>query len=170
MKWNEVRASRCPVAQAASVVGDRWTLMIVREAMLGERHFDGFEKALGISPHLLSVRLKRLVADGVLRKVGAREYRLASAGLGLQPVILALAEWGNRYRSDAAGPQASFVHTPCGHSIKPAMSCEHCASELDPSSVEIRFAPPLASERAARAAPRIARRSAQSSPSEAKRL
>lgn len=127
MKWHENSGSACPVAQTSAIVGDRWTLLIVREALLGARSFDDFERALGVAPHILSIRLKRLVAESIMTKGPGRRgaYKLTASGRDLQPVILLMARWGNRWRS-GGDPQFRFVHQECGADFEPEIQCSAC--------------------------------------------
>ncbi len=150
MRWREVGDSLCPVAQTAAIIGDRWTLLILREALQGARRFDAFESVLGISPHLLSVRLKRLIAEDIMRKDGHGNYRLTKAGVALQTVILSLAAWGNQWRSAENGPQSVFIHTDCGHAFEPHLSCSSCSQPVAPAAVETKFSEALTAERAVR--------------------
>ena len=91
MRWQELDQQPCSLARTLSVVGDRWTLMILRDCFLGIRRFDDFEKRLGITRHVLTDRLKKLVEQGVLSKVPYQErprreeYRLTEKGLELHP-------------------------------------------------------------------------------------
>ena len=91
MKWNELEEERCSIARTVSVIGDRWTLLVLRDCFLGVRRFDEFLGRLGISRPMLSDRLARLVEAGVLKKVAYQEapvrheYRLTSKGLDLHP-------------------------------------------------------------------------------------
>ncbi len=149
MKWQELGETRCPVGQAASLLGDRWTLLILRELFLGSRRFDEFEAAIGLSPHLLSLRLKRLVAEGILRREGTTRpvYRLTEAGRGLQPVILTMAAWGNRWRVGDE-PQIRHVHKACGGEFVPVVSCSECGEPVG-LDVEAQLDPPLKAEREA---------------------
>ncbi|WP_199556013.1 winged helix-turn-helix transcriptional regulator [Sandaracinobacteroides hominis] len=131
MKWQQLGDTHCPVGQAASLLGDRWTLLILRELFLGARRFDEFEAAIGLSPHLLSLRLKRLVAEGILRREGTTRplYRLTEQGRALQPVILTMAAWGNRWR---VGPEPAIRHrhTACGADFTPVLCCSECGEPV----------------------------------------
>lgn len=93
----------CPVARAAASIGDAWSLLIVRDALLGEHRFDGFARSLGISRNALTQRLNALVAAGILSReplaAGRRQaYRLTDAGRDLAPVVSALMDWGAKHR------------------------------------------------------------------------
>lgn len=106
----------CPVARALEVLGDKWTLLILRDALTGVRRFDDFERHLGISRPLLAARLKRLVAEGILarhpyRPEGERlrhEYRLTPKGADLRLALIALKEWGERHMAGSLAPFVLF--------------------------------------------------------------
>src|SRR5690606_29419646 len=96
MRWEELDQQPCSLARALSVIGDRWTLLVLRESFLGIRRFDEFEERLGVTRHVLANRLKKLTEAGVLNKVAyqqrplRQEYRLTAKGRDLYPAVLAL--------------------------------------------------------------------------------
>jgi len=105
----------CPIAQALRVVGDQWTLLIVRDLLAGPQRFEALQRSLGISRNLLTRRLRQLVDDGLVlreRIDGTRryQYRATQTCRDLRIAILALAEWGERWRPDPAGPRLK-VHS-----------------------------------------------------------
>lgn len=116
MKWDELAAQPCSVARSVAVIGDRWTLMILRDCFLGVRRFEGFQARLGISRTIIAERLKLLVDEGVLRKIPYQEhpvrheYRLTQKGLDLHPVIMAVVAWGDRHYAGESGPP--LLHRP----------------------------------------------------------
>ena len=103
MKRTSFADMPCPVARSLEVIGEWWSLLILRDAFLGTRRFADFERRLGIAKNVLSVRLRKLVEDGVLERRASRddareiEYRLTDKGRDLLPVVLALAQWGARW-------------------------------------------------------------------------
>jgi DNA-binding HxlR family transcriptional regulator len=103
MKWDDLSEDWCPVARAMSVIGDRWTLLIVRDCFLGKSRFEEFQKSLGVTRHLLADRLKRLVAQGVLeknlysKKPPRYDYRLTDKGRDFAPALVGLKDWGKRH-------------------------------------------------------------------------
>ena len=119
MKWDEIGQIPCSVARTLSVIGDRWTLLVLRNAFLGVRRFEHFQRDLGTTRHLLSDRLSKLVEHGILRRVRYQEkpdryeYRLTEKGLDLQPVLLALVGWGDRWMAGEDGPPMVYVHRSC---------------------------------------------------------
>jgi DNA-binding HxlR family transcriptional regulator len=129
----------CPIGRASSLLGDRWVLLILREATLGVTRFDDFCARLGIADNILATRLRRLVDQDVLVKVpyhdGRRErfeYRLTEAGADFAPVMLALARWGERHtqapdRQDAL----RIVHLPCGGEVQLDQTCATCGQTVN---------------------------------------
>jgi DNA-binding HxlR family transcriptional regulator len=155
MKWDETIDRSCPVARSLSLVGDRWTLLLILEVFLGSRRFEEFEALLGISPHLLSRRLARLVEEGILEKRAYQqrpvrhEYRLTDKGRDLFPVILALMQWGNRWTLDAATPPTALHHKSCDHAIEPQVICSECGDALRPRDLRVDLSGKLRAERRA---------------------
>lgn len=151
MKWNELSQMPCSVARTLAVIGDRWTLMILRDAFLGVRHFDDFQASLGISRTIVSDRLATLVREGVLHRppettAKRRAYRLTEKGLELFPVVMAIVDWGNRHYAGAAGPPLIHHHESCGYDMNSIAACSHCHEVLDPRAVTVRINPAAASE------------------------
>ena len=148
MRWSELREQHCSVARSLSVIGDRWTLLLLRQSFLGTRRFGDFLAALGISRPLLKERLDKLVEDGVLRRVRYQdrpprdEYRLTEKGLDLYPVIASLVAWGDRWMDGEDGPPLELTHRPCGHTMVPVQVCPHCHDPVDPHDVEAHLRPP----------------------------
>jgi DNA-binding HxlR family transcriptional regulator len=103
MQRRSMDGSSCPVARSLDTVGDWWTLLIVRDAMLGIRRFSEFQRSLGLARNVLTARLKKLVADGVMTMTPAadgtsyREYQLTEKGEALLPVLVAMRQWGERF-------------------------------------------------------------------------
>ena len=150
MRWDEIDQQVCSVARALAVVGDRWTLLILRDVFLGSRRFGDFQRQLGISRHRLSDRLSRLVDDGVLtrqryqEKPERFEYRLTPKGLGLYPVLISLAQWGNSWCDDGNGPPIEYLHNSCGHKTEAQLCCSECGEPLQPHDVTPLIGPGLA--------------------------
>lgn len=141
MKWQDVGEQPCSIARSLAVVGDRWTLMVLRCAFLGIRRFDDFQSMLGVTRHVLADRLKRLVEAGVLKKVSYQdrqarfEYRLTEQGRDLYPVLLALARWGDKWLDGGMGPPLQYRHSKCGKLFTPTMMCSECGEAIDPREV-----------------------------------
>ena len=124
--------ANCAIGAAVGVLGERPTFLVLREAFNGVRRFDDMQRRTGMPRQVLSQRLARLVAEGLLRKVpyqesGQRsrdEYRLTDKGLDLYPVLVALMEWGDRYEGGADGPPVLLRHRDCGEPVRLQLTCE----------------------------------------------
>ena len=101
MKWSELKSDTCPIARSLSVLGDRWTLLILRDCFKGKKRFDAFQQSLGLTRHVLAERLAKLVEAGVLAKVayakGRYDYCLTAQGKALAPVLSHLFDWGEAH-------------------------------------------------------------------------
>lgn len=134
MKHDELQNVYCSVARTWSVIGERWTMMILRECFRGETRYDHFRSQLGLGSNVLNDRLRLLAAEGILERVPYQdnpprhEYRLTTKGADLYPVLVALMSWGDRYEVDV--PPVRLVHRGCGHAAEPRMTCAHCAAPL----------------------------------------
>ena len=133
----------CSVAQCLEVVGEWWTMLIVRDAFLGIRRFDDFQRRLGISRNILAARLAHLVDHGVLerRRYSERperfEYALTQRGRDLWPVLTAIREWGDAHAAPD-GPPLELVHRGCDHVARSRLVCDHCGEPLEPGTVTVR--------------------------------
>lgn len=122
----------CSIARTLALVGDRWTLLMLRDIANGVRRFDELATHLGISRNVLSRRLARLAEAGLIertayREAGARErheYRLSGAGRELTTILLAFMDWGDRNLSGPEGPPAVVRHADCGARIRVSVTCE----------------------------------------------
>jgi DNA-binding HxlR family transcriptional regulator len=136
MKRTSFAEMNCSVARTLEVVGEWWTLLILRDAFLGVTRFEDFQQGLGIARNVLTTRLNTLVEHQILeRKLYNEhperyEYRLTERGLDLFPVIASLLRWGHRWTTVTEGPHHILVHEVCGHEAKPVMVCSSCSSEL----------------------------------------
>ena len=137
----------CSAARTLEVVGERWSLLIIRNAMfVGSTRFTEFERKLGIAPNTLSSRLDRFVKAGLMetRPLASdpetHEYVLTRKGLDLQPVIIALTEWGDRWAAPH-GPPIVYEHEGCGGRIHQHLSCDDCAAAPAPAEVRARPGP-----------------------------
>ena len=141
MRWQELDRENCSLARAMAVVGDRWTLLVLREAFLRVRRFDEFQERLGIARRVLTERLTHLVEHEVLEKVLysqtplRHEYRLTAKGLGLYPVIISLVHWGDEHYAGEKGPPLLHRHKTCGHDFRSVLTCSECGEALDPREV-----------------------------------
>ena len=124
--------ANCAIGAAVGILGERPTFLVLREAFNGVRRFDDMQRRTGMPRQVLSQRLARLVAEGLLRKVryqesGQRsrdEYRLTDKGLDLYPVLVALMEWGDRHASGADGPPVLLRHRDCGEPVRLQLTCQ----------------------------------------------
>jgi DNA-binding HxlR family transcriptional regulator len=130
----------CSVAQCLDVVGEWWSLLIIRDAMLGVRRFDDFQTRLGISRNILAQRLNHLVGKGILTRVPysdhppRSEYRLTDRGRDLWPVITAMRQWGDTWAAPD-GPPLTIRHEGCGQIVTAVPVCSHCGEPLDARAV-----------------------------------
>jgi DNA-binding HxlR family transcriptional regulator len=136
MLHNDYENQSCSIAGALEVVGERWSLLIVRDILLGLRRFDELQSHLGIARNVLQARLTRLQEHGVLERVPYRvrpprfEYRLTERGLELWPMIVALMKWGDRYTPPEGGPAVVIEHRGCGGRVDDHRICEKCGARL----------------------------------------
>jgi len=136
MRWRSVGETNCSIARTLSVIGERWTMLILRDAFLGRRRFDDFQRNTGIARNILSTRLRALVHDGILERDAAAddrariEYRLTKKGLDLYPVLVAMLRWGDAWLAGEKGPPVTLVHRRCGAHATPTMVCPNCGEEV----------------------------------------
>lgn len=136
----------CSIARTLEVVGDRWTLLVVRDALRGTRRFEDFRTALGIAHNVLADRLGRLTEAGILERVRYQtrpdryEYQVTEQGLALWPVIMSLLLYGDTYFAPD-GPPLLTRHRGCGGRLTPALTCDRCGASLGPADVELRPGP-----------------------------
>jgi DNA-binding HxlR family transcriptional regulator len=145
---------RCSVAQCLEVVGEWWSMLIVRDVFLGVTRFDEIQERLGISRNVLDQRLSRLVDTGVLARVPYSDhpprfdYRLTDKGRDLWPVLTSMREWGDKYAAPA-GPPVLMIHKGCGEVSAAIMTCSSCGQPIGPRDVTVAAGPgavePLAS-------------------------
>jgi DNA-binding HxlR family transcriptional regulator len=137
----------CSLARALEVVGERWTLLVMREVLLGRRRFAEIKRNVGVAPNILSDRLQTLVEHGLLerRRYSERpesyEYVLTRKGVDLNPALVALQQWGDRYEPSAAGPPRVVIHTRCAHDTQPHLCCSHCGEVIESGELKVRPGP-----------------------------
>ena len=128
--WN------CSIARTLDVVGEWWTLLILRDAFRGTCRFDDFQASLGLARSVLTARLQKLTEHGVLERRAYSEhppryeYTLTEQGRALFPVITALRTWGDQWLPVPGGPPAVLVHDACGGVIQPVLTCPHCHRQV----------------------------------------
>lgn len=143
MRWNELASEPCSLARSLAVVGDRWTLLILRDAFLRVRRFDDFQARSGIARRVLAERLAKLVEDGILAKHAYQqrptryEYRLTPKGLDLYPVVLALVHWGDAHYAGAEGAPLLHRHKACGYIFRSRLCCSECGEDVDARDVTV---------------------------------
>ena len=122
----------CSVASTLTIIGERWTMHVLREAFLGVRRFEDFRRNIGVARNILSDRLNTLVAEGILRRQlysehpPRYEYRLTRKGVDLYGILIELMKWGNRYSPNPEGPAVVLRHRECGAVIEPQHACPDC--------------------------------------------
>ena len=135
-----LRLPSCSIGRAMEILGERWTLLILRECFYGVRRFSVMQRNLGIARNILSTRLQTLVRSGILERRRYQEeperfeYRLTQAGRDLYPAVIAIMKWGDEYLADEAGPPVVLRHT-CGDVIDPVLVCNCCGRPLHPHDV-----------------------------------
>ncbi len=126
----------CSIARSLELVGERWTLLVIRDIFRRKRRFEDIQESLGIARNVLSSRLSLLIDEGIVerRRYQERperyEYFLTEKGLDLWPVLVALIGWGDRHEAGADGPPAVIVHKDCGGRVNDRRICERCGDEL----------------------------------------
>jgi DNA-binding HxlR family transcriptional regulator len=146
MQRTSFRDMNCSVAQCLEVVGEWWSMLIVRDAFLGVRRFDDFQARLGISRNILNQRLTHLVEEGVLQRVRYQdhpprdEYQLTDKGRDLWGVLTAMRQWGDRWAAPG-GPSLVLVHKDCGHVTEAVPTCSSCGEPLAADKVRARRGP-----------------------------
>lgn len=140
MRWSEIDTIPCPVAQAMSVIGDAWTLLIIRDALRGATKFDAFQRSTRASRAVVADRLARLVDHGVMERKQYEahppryEYQLTARGRALQPVLMVMAHWSETQlpkRTRSTGRR----HTTCGHTFAPVITCSECGEPVTPETI-----------------------------------
>lgn len=142
---SKVTSTRRPdsVARTLSILGDRWTFLVIRETFFGVRRFDGFQENLGIAPNILADRLSRLVGQHVLKKVEYQtqpsrfEYKLTETGRSLYLPLIQMLRWGDTWAG--LPPPLLLTHSTCGHDFTPIIVCDHCHAPLEASDMSYTF-------------------------------
>ncbi|MCP4328488.1 MAG: helix-turn-helix transcriptional regulator [Alphaproteobacteria bacterium] len=143
MERTSFATRECPIARALDLVGEWWTLLILRDAFHGIRRFDEFQRDLGIASNVLAERLAKLVRGGVFEKRRAAEdgrsfeYRLTEKGLDLYPVLVALAVWGDRWDGDPLGPRLRLVERDGGRPVPPIAVRDADGRAMRPHQVRV---------------------------------
>ncbi len=130
MRWNELCDDPCPVARSLAVIGDRWTLLVLRECFFGVRRFEQFQERLGITRHVLAERLRKLEGEGVLTRVPYQqrplrcEYRLTDKGKDLHDVLMTLVAWAERHAppDEERGEPFTLIMRDTGKPAEPVVT------------------------------------------------
>jgi DNA-binding HxlR family transcriptional regulator len=142
MLGTDYASQNCSIARTLEVVGERWTLLIIRNLFLGRRRFDEQQQNLGIARNVLAARLDKLVEAGIVerRQYSDRpsryEYVLTDKGRDLFPVLVALMQWGDRHAPAPGGPPMLMVHRGCGGDVDSHRACTRCGKLLELHQVE----------------------------------
>ena len=135
MLKRDYEGQNCSIARTLELIGERWSLLIIRDAFLGVRRFEDFQADLGVARNVLSARLARLVDEGILERHRYQErperyeYRLTEKGIGLWPVLVSLVKWGDKYTA-VDGPPRLIVHRDCGGQVNEHLMCDKCGAPL----------------------------------------
>lgn len=127
----------CPIARALDVVGERWTLLVLRDCFFGVRRFGDLVAHLDVPRAVLTDRLATLVDAGILERSG-REYLVTERAHLLWPALVALAAWGEQPHAAAGGTLRRFAHVACGSDLDPHGHCPACGTTPDPAALEVR--------------------------------
>ena len=140
MRLTDLSELNCSIAKTLDVVGEWWTLLILRDALRGTRRFDDFQASLGVARSVLTARLRKLTDEGILERhrysehPPRYEYLLTDKGRSLFGVIAALMQWGDTWAQGSAGPPVVLVHDTCGQVTQPVLTCPHCRGEVRPGN------------------------------------
>jgi DNA-binding HxlR family transcriptional regulator len=133
----------CSIARTLDLIGESWTLLIIRDVLQGARRFDDLQTSLGVATNTLTSRLKRLTDAGVLERRPYQdnpprfEYGLTQKGRSLSPILLSLTQWGDTYLAGPEGPPRLIVHEPCGHLAAVKVVCTQCGSGIKAQDVRM---------------------------------
>ena len=137
----------CSIARSLEVMGERWTLLILRDAVLGLTRFEEFQQSLGIASNVLTNRLKMLCEEGVLERVpdperpGRPKYVLTEKGAELGPALIVMIKWGDRHYPAPGGPPRLTLHAGCGGNVGADFRCDRCGKQVRPGELELPLGP-----------------------------
>jgi DNA-binding HxlR family transcriptional regulator len=133
----------CSIARSLEVIGERWTLLIVRDAVVGAERFEEFQTSLGIATNVLANRLRLLCDEGVLERTpdpdrpGRPKYTLTPKGRELAPALIALMKWGDRHYPSPGGPPRLTLHVGCGGDVGADLHCTRCGQPVGRGEIEL---------------------------------
>jgi DNA-binding HxlR family transcriptional regulator len=148
MLHRDYSGQNCSIAGTLELIGERWTLLILRDAFHRVRRFEDFQRRLGIARNVLSNRLQTLVDAGILERrlyqehPARYEYRLTEKGIGLWPVLMTLVKWGDKYAAPHGVPRI-IEHRDCGGQVNDHLMCDRCGKPLSARDVVARPGPGL---------------------------
>jgi DNA-binding HxlR family transcriptional regulator len=131
----------CSIAGSLELIGERWTILILRDVFSGRRKFSQMQRSMGVARNVLAARLQRLVDEGILERrpyseqPERYEYFLTEKGLDLWPVLVSLLQWGDKYLDRAGEPRTVLIHKRCGGEVDEHRICKRCAEPLGPRDV-----------------------------------
>jgi DNA-binding HxlR family transcriptional regulator len=137
----------CSIARTLEILGERWTLLVIRDVFNGRRRFDQIQENLGVARNVLSARLALLVDEGILEKRAYQErppryeYFLTEKGLDLWPVMISMLHWGDRHLAESDGPPMLIRHKHCGGLVDERGSCERCGRRLEARDAYAEYGP-----------------------------
>lgn len=147
MKRTDTSEWPCNIARSANVLADLWNVLLIREACLGTRRYEDFQRALGIGRNILTMRLNGLVDEGILERAQYQtkpvrhEYRLTAKGRDAYTVLAAMAAWGERWLTGPEGTPVLLRHDTCGHDMHAVVVCSECDEPIDVRAVKARAGP-----------------------------
>jgi DNA-binding HxlR family transcriptional regulator len=147
MLGNDYKGQNCSIARTLEIVGERWSILVLRDIFLGVRRFDALQRDLGVARNVLATRLERLIEAGILEKAPYQErprrheYRLTEKGLDLWPIVVELLRWGDRHAATPAGPPVLLRHRDCGGLLGERRLCERCGQPLGLADVRAERGP-----------------------------
>lgn len=139
MRHTALADEQCSIARTVAILGERWTMVILRQAFLGARRFEDYQSGLGIARNMLTDRLRGLVEHGILERrlyherPPRYEYRLTEKGRSLYPILVSMLDWGDRYGGFEGAPMQ--LRHKCGNLMHAQLVCDCCGEALDPREV-----------------------------------
>jgi len=133
----------CSIARSLEVIGERWTLLILRDALVGLTRFEEFQEKLGIASNVLTNRLKLLCDEAVLERIsdetrpGRPKYVLTEKGRELAPALIVLMKWGDRHYPTPGGPPRLTLHSVCGGNVGADFICDRCRQTVGRGEIEL---------------------------------
>ncbi len=140
MPHRPFEGQNCSIAGALALLGERWTLLVMREVLLGRRRFAEIQRHTGVAKNILSDRLQTLVEHGLLEHRDG-QYVPTRKGVDVNPVLVALLQWGDKHVYGKSGAPRVLVHATCGHDADPTLRCAHCDEDIEPRELRVRPGP-----------------------------